>query len=135
MLELNRQFGSPLWAALVVYGSGFVSVLLIQLLVRQHVPSTGRLGSVPLWAWAGGLISILPTLAGLTLAQRLGAGVFTGLSVTAALACSIALDHFGLLGFRRARGLSGTSIGVRSYDRRPVGRDAELACSLCESAC
>jgi transporter family-2 protein len=49
----------------------------------------------------GGLISILSTVAGLTLAQRLGAGIFTGVTVTAALACSVLLDHFGLAGFRQ----------------------------------
>jgi transporter family-2 protein len=35
------------------------------------------------------------------LAQRLGSGVFTGLSITAALATSIVLDQFGWLGFKQ----------------------------------
>jgi bacterial/archaeal transporter family-2 protein len=98
--ELNKQLGTPLWAAIVVYGTGLVGVLVCELLLRQRLPAGGRVGSVPVWAWMGGLISILPTLAGLTLAQRLGAGIFTGITVTVSLATSIALDHFGLIGFR-----------------------------------
>ena len=39
-------------------------------------------------------------MAGLLLAHRLGSGVFTGLSVTAAILVSVVLDHFGLLGFK-----------------------------------
>ncbi len=48
----------------------------------------------------GGLISIASTMAGLTFAQKMGSGVFTGLSVTAAVVTSILLDHFGLIGFK-----------------------------------
>lgn len=99
--ELNKQLGQPLWAALTVYVTGLAGVLLCELLFRQRIPAGTRIASVPLWAWAGGLISIVPTIAGLTLAQKLGAGVFTGLSVTASLAASVILDHYGVVGFRQ----------------------------------
>ena len=99
--ELNKQLGSPLWAAVTVYASGLVGVLLLQTIFRQAMPGIGKVGAIPVWAWLGGLISIASTVVGLTLAQRLGAGIFTGVSVTAALATSIALDHFGLVGFRQ----------------------------------
>ena len=36
----------------------------------------------------------------LLFAHRIGAGAFMGLSVTAALITSVALDHFGLVGFK-----------------------------------
>jgi transporter family-2 protein len=36
----------------------------------------------------------------LLFAQRIGAGAFMGLSVTAAIITSVALDHFGLVGFK-----------------------------------
>ena len=99
--ELNKQLGAPLWTAILVYASGLIGVLLLQLLFRQSLPASSRVAAIPAWAWAGGIISILPTLAGLTFAQRLGAGIFTGVSVTAALVCSILLDHFALAGFRQ----------------------------------
>lgn len=98
--ELNKQLGTFLWSGAIVYASGLFGVLVLEALVRQTLPLP-KFSSVPAWAWFGGLISIAPTLAGVTLAQRLGAGVFTGLSVTAALATSIFLDHFALIGFRQ----------------------------------
>jgi transporter family-2 protein len=99
--ELNKQLGSPLWAATVVYATGLLGVLLLQLFLRQPFPSAARAESVHIWAWFGGLISIIATVAGLTVAQKLGAGVFTGVSITVSMAASVALDNFGLVGFRQ----------------------------------
>jgi transporter family-2 protein len=97
--ELNKTLGSPIWAALIVYCSGLAGVLVVQLIMRDAWP--GRLaGSVPWWAWTGGVLSIASTLAGLTLAQKMGSGLFTGISLTASLVTSIVLDKFGLIGFK-----------------------------------
>lgn len=49
----------------------------------------------------GGIISILATFAALMFAQQLGAGAFTGISITMATVVSIAMDHYGLLGFKQ----------------------------------
>jgi transporter family-2 protein len=98
--ELNKHFSQPLWTGLFVYATGLAGLLAVQLFIRQSAPATS-LNSVPWWAWLGGLISLVPTVIGLTVAQRMGAGLFTGASITAALITSILLDHFGLVGFTR----------------------------------
>jgi len=49
----------------------------------------------------GGVLSIASTITGLTLAQKMGSALFTGLSLTASLLASIALDQFGLMGFKQ----------------------------------
>ena len=98
--ELHKALQRPLATAFFVYLIGLTGVLLIRLVVREPLPSTNAMAEAPWWAWAGGVISIGSTVAGLTLAQRLGSGIFTGLSVTAAIITSVALDHFGLLGFK-----------------------------------
>ncbi len=99
--QLNKQLGNPLWATVFVYASGLLGLLLAQLFARQAFPDSARLAGVSWWAWLGGLISVISTVAGLTLAQKLGSGVFTGASVTAALVTSLLLDNFGLLGFKQ----------------------------------
>lgn len=99
--QLSRQLGSPLWAGLIVYASGLAGVLALQLFLREPLPSIARMGQVDGWAWVGGLVSIASTMAGLMLAQKLGSGVFTGLSITSAIAVSVLLDQFGWLGFRQ----------------------------------
>jgi transporter family-2 protein len=98
--ELNKGLASPIWSALFVYASGLVGVVLVQLVLRQAWPGQ-RLGisGLPWWVWTGGVLSIASTLSGLTLAQKMGSGLFTGLSLTSSLLASIVLDQFGLMGF------------------------------------
>lgn len=99
--ELNKELGSPLWSALFVYSSGLAGVLLLQLILRQAWPSARIANNgMPWWVWTGGVLSIASTLSGLALAQKMGSGMFTGLSLTASLLTSIVLDRFGLVGFK-----------------------------------
>lgn len=99
--QLNKQLGQPLWATAVVYVTGLAGVLLVLVFARARLPDSSHAMGVSWWAWLGGLVSIGSTVAGLILAQRLGSGVFTGLSLTASLVMSVALDHFGLIGFKQ----------------------------------
>ncbi len=99
--ELNKQLHNPLWATISVYATGLLAVLLVQLVARQAFPDSSTLRSVHWWAWIGGIISIASTVAGLTLAHRLGSGLFTALTLTASVVVSVLLDQFGLIGFAK----------------------------------
>ena len=98
--ELNKQLHQPLWAAIIIYAVGLTGLLVVQVFARQAFPTNNAHG-VHWWAWTGGLISILSTVAGLMLAQKLGSGLFTGLTLTASVITSVALDHFGLVGLSK----------------------------------
>ena len=98
--QLRKSVDQALFSATVVYCSGLIGVLIVQLLTRQAWPGSDKILRAPWWAWTGGLLSIASTLAGISLAQRMGSGVFTGLSLTASLAMSVVLDNFGWMGFK-----------------------------------
>ncbi len=108
--QLNKQLQAPVWAGIVVYVTGLIGMLTVQAFTRSPLPM-GRAGSVSWWAWTGGLLSIFSTLAGLTLVQRLGSGVFTSLSITASLVVSVLLDQFGFLGLKQHAASPGRLIG------------------------
>ena len=108
--ELNRQLQQPVWAGIVVYATGLLGMLIFQLFARGPIP-LAQAGGVSWWAWLGGLISIASTMAGLTMVQKLGSGIFTGLSITASLVVSVALDHFGLLGLKQHTASPGRLVG------------------------
>lgn len=97
--QLNKQLSQPVWAGIWVYATGLLGMLLVQLVLRQPTPGGQTIAAVKPWAWIGGLISIASTMAGLMLAQKMGAGIFTGLTLTASLVASVVLDQFGLIGF------------------------------------
>ena len=98
--QLNKQLSQPVWAGIWVYATGLLGILLVQLVsAATGAGMRGRISAVKPWAWLGGLISIASTMAGLMLAQRMGSGLFTGLTLTASLVTSVVLDQFGLIGF------------------------------------
>ena len=108
--ELNKQLGQPIWAGLVVYATGLLGLLVVQAFVRTAFPA-GQSAQVSWWAWTGGLISIASTMAGLMLAQKMGSGTFTGLSITASLVTSVVLDQFGWVGMRQHAASPGRLVG------------------------
>ncbi len=99
--QLRKSLDEAILTAVWVYFSGLIGMLFVQLIVREAWPAGSKLGQVPWWAWTGGLLSLASTMTGITLAQRLGSGVFTGISVTASLVTSVAIDHFGFIGFKQ----------------------------------
>jgi bacterial/archaeal transporter family-2 protein len=50
-------------------------------------------------------------VAGVLTAEKVGSGIFVGLSVTASILASIVIDHFGLLGFHRHTASPGRILG------------------------
>jgi transporter family-2 protein len=96
--ELHKRLTQPVWSTLIVYTTGICGLFVILLCLRQSFPFD-KVSSVPWWAWMGGIISVVPTIIGLTIAHRMGSGSFTGVSVTVSLIASVLLDHFGLVGF------------------------------------
>ena len=69
--------------------------------MRQPLPASAAVHQAPWWAYVGGALSIVTTLIALMFAQKLGSGLFTGLSLTASLIVSILLDHMGWIGFKQ----------------------------------
>ena len=97
---LNRSLDQPFVAAMTVTLVSFASLLLAGLVAgRLALPDGGAFASVPWWGWFGGTLGAVYVLAQLFVAPRIGAAAFMGLAVTAAIVTSVALDHFGLIGF------------------------------------
>ncbi len=97
--QLVRSLGRP-WLVAVLVSLVTASVFVAAFLVTgARLPEAGRTAQVPWWAWTGGLCGAAYVAATLFYAERLGAGLFTGLTITAGIAASVAIDHFGLVGF------------------------------------
>ncbi len=99
--ELFKHWQQPIWTTIWFYLSGLAVILLIQLFARQSLPAATAVHQAPWWAYLGGALSIVTTLIALMFAQKLGSGLFTGLSLTASLIVSILLDQMGWIGFKQ----------------------------------
>ena len=102
---LHKQLHHPILPAIVSFGVGSGALLLALVLygwiTRTPLPTAQQWSSAPWWAWIGGLLGSVYVLGMVNLSGKVGAGVFTGLTVTAGIVTSLVMDHFGLLGFER----------------------------------
>ena len=108
---LGKQIGQ-FQAGLVVFTTSLVIFTLLGTVSgRLGWPGMDRISAVPWWAWCGGLLGSLFVLAQLFVAQSLGSAVFMSIIVTAAVVMSLALDHFGLVGFEQHSINTGRVVG------------------------
>lgn len=96
---MNAQLFASLqnrWLANVVSFALVLAVFLcLFAMFPAPLPGPGALAGMPWWAPLGGVVGAVQVYAGLTLVHRVGAATFVGLTVTAALIMSLALDQFG----------------------------------------
>ncbi len=93
---LRRSLANP-WLASLVSFLPIVALLgCIMLCVPRPLPTAQGVAGMPWWAPLGGLVGAFAVVAGLLFVDRVGAGTFAGLTITANILMSLAIDHFGL---------------------------------------
>ena len=98
-MQLRAWFRDPVVAALPNFVVGTVLLVAYLLLARSRLPSAASLADVPIWAWLGGIIGASYVIASLYLGPKIGATLLLALILAGQMAMSLAVDHFGLLGF------------------------------------
>jgi transporter family-2 protein len=94
-----RQALSNPWLASLVSFLPIVAFLLCLLLCQPRpLPAAAGLAAMPWWAPLGGLVGAFAVVAGLMFVDRIGAGAFAGLTITANILMSLAVDQFGWFG-------------------------------------
>lgn len=63
----------------------------------RPLPSLESINAMPWWAPLGGLAGAVAVYLGLTMVDKVGAGSFNGLIITANIIASLAIDHFGIM--------------------------------------
>ena len=93
---LRQSMVNP-WLASTVSFLPIVAVLAtVFFCLPRPLPSEASLAAMPWWAPLGGVIGSLAVVAGLLFVDKVGAGPFAGLTISANLLMSIAIDQFGL---------------------------------------
>jgi transporter family-2 protein len=93
--QLNDSLSNKWLASTVSFGLITAFFICVFAIFPTPLPSVQGLSSMPWWAPLGGLVGAVQVYAGLTLVNKVGAGPFVGLTVTAALITSLVLDHYG----------------------------------------
>lgn len=98
--QLRQLVAHPIQAALISFGSGFVVLTVISLILRAPVPTVDALREISWWKWTGGLLGAVYVTTVIITVPRIGAGNLLSLSVAGQLLAAVILDHYGLLGFK-----------------------------------
>lgn len=110
--QVSESIERPLFAGVISLAASVVALVAVLLVTGQMaLPSVATLAKIPWWAWLGGLLSAALTFAQLYVSKRIGAAPFLGIIVTAGVVTSIALDHFGLVGFKEHPANLGRLVG------------------------
>lgn len=97
--QLAKHLGHPLLAALVSFVVGTIALLICTFVLHTPLPTFSRVMQAPLYLWIGGLLGVIYLTATIILSPLLGAATMIGLIIAGQMLASIALDHFGLVGF------------------------------------
>jgi hypothetical protein len=76
------------------------------------LPTAEGIGTMPWWAPLGGVIGAFAVIAGLLFVEKVGAGAFVGLTITANILMSLVIDHFGLFGVQQHSLGPGRAVGA-----------------------
>jgi transporter family-2 protein len=93
--QLNKHIVNPWLASTISFALITFFFASATLIMPRPLPTTNDIANLPWWAVVGGLVGAVQVYAGLTLVNKVGAGTFMGLTVTAALVTSLVIDHFG----------------------------------------
>ena len=97
--QLADWVNSPFRAAFVSFLVGTLVLLVISALVLKPLPSWTKLGDAPWWVWIGGALGAVYVTGALISAPKLGAATLVALVVAGQALASLAVDHFGWVGF------------------------------------
>lgn len=94
---LGRGLGSGLGAATVSFGSGFIALLAISLLLGEG-PAFGRMGQVPFWLLWGGVLGAFYIWASIFSVPLLGVLTTVAALILGQITGAMILDYIGAFG-------------------------------------
>ncbi len=101
--QLRGALINPWLAAMVSFLPVVFVFVLVFLLRPKPLPQRADVEGVRWWMPLAGLTGAVAVFAGLLFVDKVGAGAFNGLLITANLLTSVALDHFGWVGMKQVR--------------------------------
>ena len=99
-------------AATISFSVGALAGLAASLLMREGLPSPERLSQTAGWMWIGGFFGVFYVWTTIVTGPKLGALLAVSLVIAGQVLMSVALDHFGALGFPQSSVSPLTLFGV-----------------------
>jgi len=95
---LRQALENPWLASIVSFLPVVAFLLVVFFCLPNPMPTAKGVAGMPWWAPLGGLVGAFAVLTGLLFVDKVGAGAFAGLTITANILMSLVIDQFGLFG-------------------------------------
>jgi transporter family-2 protein len=95
---LRNALTNPWLASLVSFLPIVAFLACLVLCQPRPLPTLAGVTTMPWWAPLGGLVGAFAVVAGLLFVNKVGAGPFAGLTITANILMSLVIDKFGWFG-------------------------------------
>jgi transporter family-2 protein len=95
---LRNALTNPWLASVVSFLPVLAFLSVLWFCVPRPLPTADGVNAMPWWAPLGGLLGAFAVVAGLLFVDKVGAGAFAGLTITANILMSLVIDQFGLFG-------------------------------------
>jgi bacterial/archaeal transporter family-2 protein len=95
---LRSSLTNPWLASLVSFLPVIALLACLVLCLPRPMPTMAGVSAMPWWAPLGGLVGAFAVIAGLLFVNKVGAGAFAGLTITANILMSLVVDRFGWFG-------------------------------------
>jgi bacterial/archaeal transporter family-2 protein len=95
---LRSALANPWLASLISFLPVIAFLICLVLCVPRPLPTLAGISAMPWWAPLVGLVGAFAVIAGLLFVTKVGAGAFAGLTITANILMSLAIDKFGWFG-------------------------------------
>ncbi|QHV97609.1 DMT family transporter [Spirosoma endbachense] len=97
--NLRQAMASPILAAAISFGSGFIVLVLLLLASGGSVPPLDTVKQVSWWKWMGGAMGAVYMITVIVSVPKIGTANLVSLSVAGQLLAAVVLDHYGFMGF------------------------------------
>ena len=109
--QLANWVGSPLRATLVSFAVGTLVLVAATLVFARGWPAD-RVAEAPWWVWLGGILGAFYVLGSVVTAPKLGAAALFAFILAGQAIASLAVDHFGWVGFEENPVTPGRLLGM-----------------------
>ncbi len=95
---LRQALTNPWLASLVSFLPIMAFLAVVVMCAPRPLPTLAGVSAMPWWAPLGGLVGAFAVVAGLLFVNKVGAGAYAGLTITANILMSLVIDKFGWFG-------------------------------------
>jgi bacterial/archaeal transporter family-2 protein len=95
---LRQGLTNPWLASLVSFLPIVAFLAVVVMCLPRPLPTLAGVSAMPWWAPLGGLVGAFAVVAGLLFVDKVGAGAYAGLTITANILMSLVIDQFGWFG-------------------------------------